>query len=146
MAVTMTLWHRQSLAGAEQVPQTFSSWDNCMAKSYCKFVKSRFYVNKPYPTDTQQMASDYRHHCRISICTLHPLLSRSLSLLRSGLLLLMPLLLQLLLPFWPAESCPEAVKIRRSSVAVQFRALSRLPAYPGSANVQRASSVRALRC
>ncbi|MCJ1369567.1 hypothetical protein MMC20_000779 [Loxospora ochrophaea] len=66
MAVTMTLWHRQSLAGAEQVPQTFSSWDNCMAKSYCKFVKSRFYVNKPYPTDTQQMASDYRHHYQAS--------------------------------------------------------------------------------
>ncbi|KXG51114.1 uncharacterized protein PGRI_066860 [Penicillium griseofulvum] len=32
----ITLWARDTVSDLESVPSTFSSWDKCMAKSYCK--------------------------------------------------------------------------------------------------------------
>ncbi|CAI7637582.1 unnamed protein product [Penicillium glandicola] len=33
----ITLWARDTASDLESVPSTFSSWDSCMAKSYCKW-------------------------------------------------------------------------------------------------------------
>lgn len=39
MAPPITLWQRDSLqTDLSNVKNTFSSWDSCMAESYCKFV------------------------------------------------------------------------------------------------------------
>jgi hypothetical protein len=51
---------------------TLSSWDNCMAKNYCKCVSHN--LRMPNPTHTQQMASDSRNYRWRS----HPSISRVL--------------------------------------------------------------------
>lgn len=35
---SMSLWARDAASEIKSAPQTFSSWDKCMAKSYCKYV------------------------------------------------------------------------------------------------------------
>lgn len=32
------LWARDAVDEFKSAPQTFSSWDKCMQKSYCKYV------------------------------------------------------------------------------------------------------------
>lgn len=33
---SMSLWARDVAGDLKSAPQTFTSWDKCMAKSYCK--------------------------------------------------------------------------------------------------------------
>jgi hypothetical protein len=36
----MTLWSRDAISEIKAAPSTFTSWDKCMAKTYCKYVVS----------------------------------------------------------------------------------------------------------
>lgn len=37
---SVPLWARDAASNIQQAPQTFSNWDKCMAKDYCKYAGS----------------------------------------------------------------------------------------------------------
>ena len=38
---TEPLWARDAIDAIQSAPQTFSSWDRCMNKAYCKYASTR---------------------------------------------------------------------------------------------------------
>jgi hypothetical protein len=62
---------------------TLSSWDNCMAKNYCKFVhlSPRIYAC----LHTRQMASNRRNCCGFPYTFLSCVLHSAMSMLRCGM-------------------------------------------------------------
>lgn len=148
----MMTWRRDSLSQTvEGVPHTFSSWNNCMSKAYCKFVLVNLTLLSAPKTPVNiltQVACHSRHHHRLPPRHLHCLVSRPLPLLRHVLLLFLFLLLRLLLsvPLPPLEQQPRQFQqIRRPpTVDVPPRALSRLPARSTPTQL-RAPAIRPLR-
>lgn len=85
------------------VKTAFSSWDNCMAAVYCKYVHLLFpflfFSHVSLRTaDSPQMARDRCHHHRRSNHLLRDLVHSPMSLLRSLLLLRVLLLPEMLRP------------------------------------------------
>lgn len=39
---SMSLWARDAVGDIKSAPETFSSWDKCMTKAYCKYVDAEF--------------------------------------------------------------------------------------------------------
>jgi hypothetical protein len=54
--VRMSLWARDAASEIESAPQTFSSWDKCMEKTYCKYA-SDLTTQCLYPTSIESLAN-----------------------------------------------------------------------------------------
>jgi len=59
---------------------TLSSWDNCMAKNYCKFVYPS--LTTTTLTYKRQVASNSRNHSRFSYCDIGRSMHCTMHLLR----------------------------------------------------------------
>lgn len=113
------IWPRDFVSDLKSAPETLSSWDNCMAKSYCKYVALLFpssnSISDPDATDGPS--------------SLRSLLVRSL-----------------LSPFWRALSiaCVAASNVANAVDAVH--AAVRLPAERRSQNTWMTLTINLHRC
>lgn len=54
------IWPRDFVSDLKSAPETLSSWDNCMAKSYCKYVVLLFSSNSISDLDAADGPSSLR--------------------------------------------------------------------------------------
>lgn len=80
-----------------EAKETLSSWDKCMEKAYCKYVRQHHCPRNGIPNTSSQMARHCCHRGRLAHYFFHSLLHRPMSLLRCRMrMLLFPLLRGLL--------------------------------------------------
>ena len=136
MAVAVSLWLRDSVSSdVKGIPQTFSSWNNCMTKAYCKCVViSPVYHDSYVLTRIPQMASYHRDHRGFGGRPLYCLVPCPLPVLWRGMLLWLPIMLSFLLRIWWSKA--ETTKICGPAFfAFQPGTLPRLSTYPSATNV-----------
>ena len=75
------LYTRGLVSDAQSAGDTFTSWDKCMAKTYCKYVLNNTSVL--YQSNGAQVACYCRDRGRLTDPPLCPLLRRPLYMLRS---------------------------------------------------------------
>ncbi|OJJ45408.1 hypothetical protein ASPZODRAFT_134060 [Penicilliopsis zonata CBS 506.65] len=46
-ATRLPIWARGVVSDIETAPETFSSWDKCMEKAYCKYVRYETLESSP---------------------------------------------------------------------------------------------------